>query len=131
MDKLLAVGLGGFLGAVARYSLSELAHRLVQTAFPLGTLLVNTVGCLLVGVVLGLIEDRQLFAPATRLFLTVGILGGLTTFSAFGYETVELLKTGGTKLAVLNVLANVALGLSAVVVGRSAIGFFEPGAGAS
>lgn len=72
------VGSGGFLGALARYGLSGLVHRQVPlTTFPYGTLLVNLLGCLLIGVVAGYAESRQLFGPEVRAFILIGVLGGL------------------------------------------------------
>jgi fluoride exporter len=89
----LVVGIGGFLGALARYGLGGLVHRIPGTSgFPYGTLVVNLFGCLLIGVVAGLMEGRQMFAPEFRLFALVGILGGFTTFSTFGYENFILIR---------------------------------------
>lgn len=119
MAEFLAVGIGGFLGAVARWGLSGVVQRQVEGAFPAGTLAVNLVGCLLIGVVLTLVQDRQLFAQETRLFLTVGILGSLTTFSTFGHETLVLMRGGETRLAALSVAANVVLGVAGVLLGRA------------
>ncbi|MBI3271572.1 MAG: fluoride efflux transporter CrcB [Planctomycetes bacterium] len=119
MLKALLVGLGGFLGAIARYELSGLVHRYLSASFPYGTLVVNVLGCLAIGGVLHLVEDRSLLGPNTRLFLTIGILGGFTTFSSFGYETMELLRDGESALALANVAGNVVLGLGAVWLGRT------------
>ena len=121
MLRLLAVGVGGFIGAVARYLLSGLAHRLWSTAFPIGTLTVNVLGCLVIGVLTVLVEGDYLTSPTVRLLLMVGLLGALTTFSTFGYETVECMAEGQYGLAALNVAANVTLGLGAVVLGRAAV----------
>lgn len=119
MTKLLVVGLGGFLGAIARYGLSGLVHRRLGEGFPYGTLAVNVVGCLLIGVVLHLVEDRSILGPTARLFVAIGVLGGFTTFSSFGYETFELIEDRAYKLALLNVAGNMVLGLLAVWVGRT------------
>lgn len=117
MKELLLVGTGGCIGAVARYGLSGLAHRLFGASFPYGTLAVNVLGCLVIGAVLYLVEGRAALSLQARLFLATGILGGLTTFSTFGYETLELLRSQQPRLALLNVAANLALGLGAVWVG--------------
>ena len=117
MNHALIVGVGGFLGSILRYWLSGLAHRWVQDAFPAGTLLVNVLGCLAVGAFWGLVEYREFFSPETRLFVTVGILGGLTTFSAFGYETFALLHDREYWGALANVGANVLAGIAAVIIG--------------
>jgi fluoride exporter len=117
MQHALIVGAGGFIGSVLRYWISGLAQRWAQDVFPAGTLLVNFLGCLAVGAVWGLVEYAQWFSPSARLFITVGILGGFTTFSAFGYETFALLDDREYLLAAANIAANVVLGIGAVVVG--------------
>jgi CrcB protein len=117
MLNLLAVGLGGFLGSIARYWLSTTMHRRFGDEFPIGTLAVNLLGCFFLGTVIGLVEHRQLFSPGTRLFLTVGVLGGFTTFSTFGWETFHLLRTHQHLLALGNVAANVLVGTAAVLAG--------------
>lgn len=118
MVKILIVALGGALGAVARYGLSGLIHRHFKGGFPVGTLAVNAVGCLAIGGLLYLVEDRSMLGPRTRLFLAIGILGSFTTFSSFGYETMELLREGAFGMALVNVAGNVILGLGAVWLGR-------------
>jgi CrcB protein len=120
MLKILVVGLGGFVGAVSRYGLSGLVHRHYRGAFPLGTLTVNVLGCLVIGVLMALVEDRQLFSPNARLFLLIGLLGSLTTFSTLGHETFDLLRDSQFGLALWNVAGNMVLGLVAVGVGRIA-----------
>ena len=118
MKQLLFVGAGGGVGAIARYLLSGVVlHHLPAQGFPLGTLLVNVTGCLLIGVFGGLSEHHHLLSPDAKLLLITGLLGGFTTFSAFGYETVFLLRTGQTLFAALNVLLSVTLGLAAVLLG--------------
>jgi CrcB protein len=113
------VGGGGFLGSVARYLLSgTLLHATGAARFPYGTLVVNVSGCLAIGVIAGLAERASVFTPETRLFLMTGFLGGYTTFSAFAYETVFLAREHAWLSALINVLAQVALGLMAVVAGH-------------
>lgn len=123
MVKLLCIGIGGFVGAITRYGVSGLIHRHFA-GWPAGTLLVNVVGCFIIGAFMFLVEDRQLFSPNTRLFVTIGFLGSLTTFSTFGHETLEILRSGGIRLALANVAANVVLGLAAVFLGRMAVRVF-------
>jgi CrcB protein len=120
VTKLLVVGLGGFLGAVLRYVLSSLVHERFAGAFPLGTLAVNVLGCLGIGVAWTLIDARGLLSPDARLFVSVGVLGGLTTFSTFGLESVFLWREGEEALALLSIGANVVLGIGAVLLGRAA-----------
>lgn len=117
MHHFLLVGVGGFIGSILRYGLSGLAHRWVQNGFPIGTFAVNALGCLAVGIVWSLVEYRQWLNPELRVFLTAGILGGFTTFSAFGYETFVLIRDGQYSWAIANVLANVVVGIGAVIVG--------------
>jgi CrcB protein len=121
MPRWLIVGLGSFLGGIARYSLSGIVQRHAGPGFPWGTLSVNVVGCFAIGAVLHLVEDRYALGLDARLFVAVGILGGFTTFSAFGYETMELLRSAQLQLALLNVAGNVLLGLFAVWLGRTAL----------
>ena len=118
MQQILAVGIGGFVGAAARYAVTGLMQRAFPAFLPLGTLVVNIVGCFAIGVAMACVAERVLVSEAWRLFLVTGILGGLTTFSAFGYESVELLREQELRLAVFNVAANVVLGLTAVWLGR-------------
>ena len=116
--KTLLVGCGGFLGSIGRYLLGGAVHRIVQSpVFPFGTLLVNVSGCLAIGFLGGLAEERGLLSPEARVFLLIGVLGGFTTFSSFGYETFQLLRDGEMLPALLNVLLQVGLGLVGVWAG--------------
>lgn len=118
MTKLLLVGLGGFLGSVGRYLVAGWLQDASRWPwFPLGTLGVNTIGCLLIGILGGLAESLSAFKPETRLFLMVGILGGFTTFSTFGYETMALARDREFLAAGANVMLQVGLGLIAVWIG--------------
>ena len=111
----LLVGCGGFLGALLRYGVRGLVQRSVPAAsFPYGTLCANLLGCLLIGVLAGLVESRQLFTPEQRAFVFVGVLGGFTTFSTFGFETVALARDGALLAAIANVGVHVVLGLALV-----------------
>ena len=115
MLNVLLAGLGGFLGAAGRYAVGVWLHHPADTpSFPLGTFVVNALGCLAIGAVLGWGEAREALTPGMRAFLVAGVLGGFTTFSAFGYDTWTLLRAGQHLLAGLNVLAQVAVGLLAV-----------------
>lgn len=112
------VGSGGFVGAVFRYGLSGLVQRsLPMATFPYGTLAVNMLGCLLIGAGVGLADSRQLFGPEARLFAFIGMLGGFTTYSTFGYETFALLRDAEFLRAILNVSIHVLLGLAMVLAG--------------
>ena len=118
MIKLLLIGAGGFIGSVLRYLASGFAQALSQsTLFPYGTLAVNVLGCLCIGFLSRLCVGSALIGADTQAFLIVGILGGFTTFSAFGNETMNLIREGEAALALLNVGAQVLLGLGAVWLG--------------
>jgi fluoride exporter len=114
--RLLAVGFGGFLGSLGRYLITRLLERF-EFAFPLGTLLSNVAAALLIGLIIGFERQMPSLMPAKKLFLTTGLLGGLSTFSTFSLETVTLLEAGKTLHALGNVGLNVGLSLMFVFVG--------------
>jgi CrcB protein len=118
--KLTFIALGGAAGSVARYVLSGWGQRLSETAFPLGTLLVNTAGCLMIGVAAAIFAGPALVREEVRIGLLVGFLGGFTTFSTFGYESFALLSEREWWLASMNVALSNGLGLLAVFVGYRA-----------
>ncbi len=121
MMNLLVIGLGGGIGSVCRYLLSGTVQRISGDAwFPYGTLCVNLLGCLLAGWLGGWAEHREVFSPEVRLFLMVGVLGGFTTYSTFGYETVALMREAQLLAALASVLAHVGLGLVAAWAGYAA-----------
>ena len=122
MQQLAMVGIGGACGALARYALTGFVHSKFpkEIPYPIGTLVVNVIGCLVIGVLMALVvedTDRQYFSKEIQLLLITGFLGSLTTFSAFGYETIELMMQGNVRLAFWNVLANVLVGCVAVFAG--------------
>jgi len=118
LTKLLIIGAGGFVGAVLRYGISGWVQRSTTSTFPYGTLAVNILGSFLLGVVLYLVQERGVLPPAWRSAVAIGMLGALTTFSTFSYETMELLRSHEVPAAVLNIFVNVLLCLLAVWVGR-------------
>ncbi len=118
MMKLLLVGAGGFLGSVARYLLSNFAQTSSESRFPVGTLLVNVMGCFVIGLLSQIGESREIFSAETRAFIFVGILGGFTTYSSFGNETINLWRNNDSRFALVNVALQLTLGLGAVVLGR-------------
>jgi fluoride exporter len=120
--RILFIGLGGFVGAILRYGVGGLVQRATPVAaFPFGTLVVNICGCFAIGVLAQLIEARGGLHPNARVFLTIGLIGGFTTFSAFANETLDGFRQGLTGVAVANIVLSVALGLVAVWAGRAAI----------
>jgi CrcB protein len=113
-----AVGSDGFLGALARYGLSGLVQRYAPFAtFPYGTLAVNLLGCIAIGVAGGLAESRQVLGPEAGAFVIIGVLGGFTTFSTLGYDTFGMLRNSDYLKAVSNVGLHVVLGLTFVWLG--------------
>jgi CrcB protein len=120
MLKLLALATAGALGTLARYWLTGLVHRHVRESFPAGTLVVNLLGCFFIGLVMTLVRDHAAFGPEARVVIVVGLLGGFTTFSAFGYETLELVRGGDILGAGLNVVGSVLVGVVAVWLGSVA-----------
>lgn len=122
MHPLVIVAVGGALGSVARYLLSGLVlHHTVDWRFPLGTFLVNVLGCLVIGVLASLAVKDDFFSSEARLFLFTGIIGGFTTFSAFGLETFYLLRRAEFLVAGSYVLLSIVVGLFALWVGFSVI----------
>ena len=105
------------MGAMFRYLLAGWIYRVIGSDFPYGTLVVNILGCFVIGLFLTMAEDRFLISPSVRTFVAVGVIGGFTTFSTFNFETLELLKDGAISLALLNIGASVGIGLSATWVG--------------
>ena len=120
MSNVLVVGLGGFLGAILRFAVSGWVNAHVRD-FPLGTLVVNVLGCLGIGLLMGAVDAGREVPDAWRFFLALGLFGAFTTFSTFGYEAIELLRDDRYGPALASVLANVVLGLVAVVVGRALV----------
>lgn len=118
MQNVLLVGLGGFIGSAGRYLVSGWVQQMVdKPLLPFGTLAVNVIGCLLIGLLGGLAEVREIMHPNARMFVMVGMLGGFTTFSTFGYETFALGRDGESLLALANIAAQVVVGLFAVWAG--------------
>ena len=118
----LWIGIGGFVGALCRYALGGWIHRVLDVStFPVGTLSVNLLGCLGVGVLMGLVEWRQVLGPEARALLILGFAGSFTTFSTFGFETFSLLQEGRLGAALVNVGVQVGLGLVAVWAGFTLI----------
>ena len=116
------MGAGGAMGAVARYLMSgAILHRTLDWNFPAATFAVNVLGCLVAGALSGLAERQGMFGPHTRLLLFTGILGGFTTFSAFGLETIHLLRRGHAATAALYVALSVLAGLAAFAVAFAAV----------
>ncbi len=120
MTNILLVGIGGFIGSILRYTISGYVQQSTKSiSFPFGTLAVNVIGCFIIGFLAQLAESRGVFTSESRLFVFVGILGGFTTFSSFGNETLNLTRDSQIMNALANIGANVVIGLFAVWLGRT------------
>ena len=117
MTKLLFVAAGGAVGSVMRYALAGWSQKLVPTTFPIGTLVVNVLGCLLIGVLTAVLAGPLLVREEYRIAVMVGVLGGFTTFSTYGWETMALANEGLYSRACLNVVVTNVLALGAVLIG--------------
>lgn len=117
MAKVLYVGIGGFIGASLRYLISITVPKFFKSGIPLGTLLVNIAGAILIGFIMEMSIRFSFISPNMKLFLTTGILGGLTTFSTFSYETMDLYQKGKYILFCSNIILNLGLSLIGVVLG--------------
>ena len=120
MHKVIVIAVGGALGALARYMVTGIDYRFSNGIFPVGTLVVNTTGSLLIGMLWGIFE-RFALPPATRLFIFVGILGGYTTFSTYALETLHLIRDGEHMVAAANIVLSNVLGIIAVMAGYFSI----------
>lgn len=118
MKEAVIVFLGGGIGSAFRYWLTGSVYHYIKPTFPYGTLVVNVTGCFLIGFLMAVFEERFVVQPLLRLFLTLGILGGFTTFSTFSFETVELLREGSTISGLMNVLLSLGGCLAATFLGN-------------
>lgn len=118
IQQVIIVGLGGFIGSALRFMISGWTQRLAPFSdFPYGTLAVNVIGCLMIGLLGGLAEYRQVLDAGQRLFVVLGVLGGFTTFSAFSFETLMLAQDGQLLKMAANIVAQVLFGFTAAMVG--------------
>ena len=125
LTQLALVGCGGFIGSCLRFAMHSWIHRTISySQFPLGTLGVNVLGCLLIGYLGGIAEHRQALDASMRLFLLVGVLGGFTTFSTFAYDSLALAQNAQYFGILLNVVLQVTIGFSAAWLGLAAARFF-------
>jgi CrcB protein len=117
LPPILLVFIGGGIGALCRYGFSWFITQFWGGGFPVGTLFVNLLGCFLIGIVYSLTQDSRILSPSTRLFLMTGLLGGFTTFSSYGLESVTLALQGEPLPALINVMANNMVGFALVLAG--------------
>jgi CrcB protein len=117
LEKIFFVAIGGTIGALSRYGISLLAVELFGERFPFGTLIVNLAGCFLIGLSFSMGVERNLLSPAFRLFFITGFLGALTTFSAYGIESINFARDGLINTSLLNIAANNFGGFILILVG--------------
>ena len=126
VERLLWVSLGSAIGGALRYFTSQLALGLLGSSFPYGTLAVNLIGSFLIGLIMHLGISSTLISPTLRLFLTTGVMGGFTTYSAFNYETLTLLREGPWEVGLINLLVMLAgclaAGAAGLALGRTLVG---------
>ena len=118
MKILLLIGTGSFIGGVLRYSISQFIQTKFLSTFPIGTLVINIIGCFTIGLVFAL-SERTNMSPEMRLFLATGICGGFTTFSAFSNETFGLMRDGQLFYASAYITSSVLFGVFATFIGYS------------
>jgi len=114
---LFLIGIGGALGAVARYLFSSFVLRVTGSLFPVGTFAVNVAGCLVFGLIMGAAQHRFVLTPEKNAFLLVGVLGGFTTFSSFAFESFALAQDGQFTAAAVNIAGQVIAGLAGLWAG--------------
>ncbi|WP_297809696.1 fluoride efflux transporter CrcB [uncultured Methylophaga sp.] len=119
MQQLVAIAIGGAVGAVLRFSVSTGVHRMMGKDFPYGTLTVNVLGSLLMGFFFIMLVERQISSVELRSGILFGVLGAFTTFSSFSFETLALLESGDWGKALINVFLSVSCCLLATWIGLS------------
>ncbi len=117
IKTLFLIGLGGGIGSVLRYLTSVVIEKYYATVFPLATLIINIFGCLLIGIIMGVLAKNQVTDSAIKWLLVTGFCGGFTTFSAFGYENIRLLQNGNVFLPFVYISCSIILGLGSVWLG--------------
>jgi len=117
MGKYLMVGIGGFLGAIARFWVGGFISAKIGTRFPYGTFFINCTGSFLIGFMITLLAERTHWSPNWRYLIPVGFIGAYTTFSTFEYETFRVMQEGELSMALLNIFLSVLVGFVAVWLG--------------
>ena len=119
LQKIIYVGIGGCIGAIIRYLITMQSSKMFNTSIPAGTLISNVLGGFIIGMIMEISISTDYISPNLKLFLTTGLMGGLTTFSTFSYETISLMNSGCYLLGAGNILLNLFLSLGGVVLGTS------------
>ena len=107
MNNILLVFLGGGIGSLARYGISEIVRFNFKSSFPIATLCANILSCLILALMVGMFSGKMEVNPAIRTLIVVGFCGGFSTFSTFSFETVELMRSGNIMFAIANILISV------------------------
>jgi len=121
MQLILLIGFAGFLGTIARYLSGQLIYQFLPVSFPYGTLIVNILGCFIIGLAYGWFEKENIYSNEWKLIFATGFCGGFTTFSAFSIENIQLLRDGQFGFALLYIFVSVVIGISATFGGVSLI----------
>jgi len=121
----LFIAVGGAVGALSRYLVSTWIYDKNQSAFPLGTFIVNIIGCFLLGAFYNLTLEKSVMSPHLRMMISVGFLGAFTTFSTFSLETMNIIKENNITMGLLNIGLSILLGLIAVWLGAGMVNFFS------
>jgi len=114
---VLLVGIGGFIGSIARYLVGGWFAARFGSAFPYGTFVINVTGSFIIGFFLAFAQDRVSLSPYWRLFFAVGFVGGYTTFSTFEYESISLLQNGEMLLGAIYMIGSLVIGAVAAIGG--------------
>jgi len=117
VKQLVFIAIAGALGTLSRYGLSEMTHNWLGRNFPWGTLVINIAGCFVIGFLMTFFAGTSFFSKEVQLAVTVGFLGAFTTFSTFGYDSFKFFHNGSWEMGMLNIIANVVIGLLAVMGG--------------
>ena len=125
MEKYVVVGVGGFMGSIARFWLATYIGQRMGTRFPYGTFLINVSGSFLIGVVMTVLTERTHLSPTWRYLIPIGFIGGYTTFSTFEFETLRAIQDGQFTIGLLNIVLSVVVGFLMVwagaMVGKSIV----------
>ncbi|MCX6155224.1 MAG: fluoride efflux transporter CrcB [Candidatus Kapabacteria bacterium] len=121
--NIVIAGIGGFIGTAARYVLSQYIHKIFLTNFPLGTLIINLIGCFLIGIIIELFNKGNIMSPEVNIFLTVGICGGFTTFSTFSYDSINMINEYEYINLIIYLGISIFIGLSLTLAGKYLVNY--------
>ena len=119
IKAMLIAGIGGFMGTCIRFLMNQFSHSVFQGSYPLGTFLVNILGCFIIGLLTGLVEKNHLLTPQMSLLLITGFCGGLTTFSTFANDIFSLTQNRQIAISLLYIVATFTISMLMVWAGRT------------